>query len=244
MPYKRALQPGTDTGRANGVHASRNHNGLRNAALERPANGALAQPVRASGLHPEGRPFDPDRPHQNPRSEALERTAFCTIPLTRGYSAIVDREDYARLSAFKWTAAVQRRRGFRVYAYRSVWEGEKCRTILLHREIMGAKAGESVDHANRNTLDNRRSNLRIATTSENAYNRLTRRSKHGFIGVGSRTRGSYYGRVAVGRKSHYTKTFRCPVLAAAARDVLAQRLHGEFAVTNFRFIPVSANAGA
>ena len=50
----------------------------------------------------------------------------------------------------------------------------KDRYVLLHRLIIDAKKGEIVDHINRNRLDNRTSNLRIATRSQNTLNSAMR----------------------------------------------------------------------
>lgn len=44
--------------------------------------------------------------------------------------------------------------------------------IFLHRLIMDFPDGVGIDHINHNTFDNRKSNLRIATTSQNAMNRI------------------------------------------------------------------------
>lgn len=162
---------------------------------------------------------------------------YKTLPLSQGYEAIVDPEDYERFSSLKWSAQVQRLRGLRVYAYRCVWgEDGKCRTILLHREIMGAQKGQTIDHIDRNTLDCRKRNLRFATQQQNSFNRLMPANKHGFRGIAKNGPG-FRGHVVLNSKSHYTRTFPCPILAAAARDVLAQQLHGSFAVLNFQFIP-------
>jgi hypothetical protein len=88
------------------------------------------------------------------------------IPLTRGYAAIVDDADYARvMEAGPWYAAVQRRTGL-VYAERHIRKvGGKQR---LHALILGVGPEVLVDHHNRYPLDNRRVNLRIATGSQNA----------------------------------------------------------------------------
>lgn len=173
------------------------------------------------------------------RSEGLGRTAFCTIPLTRGYVALVDAEDYARFGHLRWCAMpMQRSSG--VYAHRGMWEnGKKCRTILLHRAILDASPSQIVDHINGDTLDNRRSNLRITDRYGNARNRRVPVGTSGFTGV--KPRGArWVGCVKTLGRLHYTKSFPSPVLAAAARDVLARQLHGEFAVLNFQFTPVSA----
>lgn len=171
------------------------------------------------------------------RSEGLGRTAFCTIPLTRGYVALVDAEDYARFGHLRWCAMpMQRSHG--VYAHRGIWgNGHKCRTVLLHREILDASPSQIVDHINGDTLDNRRSNLRITDRYGNARNRRVPVGKSGFTGV--RQKGArWVGIIRAFGRNHYTKSFSSPILAAAARDVLARQLHGEFAVLNFHFTPV------
>ena len=94
------------------------------------------------------------------------------IPLTKGQFAIVDDEDYNDLNQWKWHAnwnvhtqsyTAKRRR------HRS--EAEPSVHILMHRQILNAPEGYDVDHGNHNTLDNRRSNIHIATRSENCHNR-------------------------------------------------------------------------
>lgn len=61
------------------------------------------------------------------------------------------------------------------------------RTVLMHRVLMGLEHGDGqfVDHINHDTLDNRRSNLRVVTHAENHQNRKA----HGVAGTSSRFRG-------------------------------------------------------
>lgn len=92
------------------------------------------------------------------------------IPLTKGYVAIVDDEDYERLAQHKWHAHVSKHT---VYAIRHA--GKKSaslsRDVFMHREIMRPPSDMDIDHLNYCGIDNRKSNLRICTRRENLRNR-------------------------------------------------------------------------
>lgn len=94
------------------------------------------------------------------------------IKLTQGLSALVDAEDFERVSAFKWCAS-RESNGRKWYAIRREYErGTGKRTkIRLHRFILGLGSGRDcervVDHLNGDTLDNRKCNLEIVTHLEN-----------------------------------------------------------------------------
>ena len=58
------------------------------------------------------------------------------------------------------------------------------RTVFLHRLVMNAAKGEFVDHKDGDGLNNLRSNLRIATTTQNNYNKgIHKKNQSGFKGV-------------------------------------------------------------
>lgn len=88
------------------------------------------------------------------------------VPLTKGFCAEVDDEDAPLVVGRKWCAGVSGK-GF-VYAV----SGHMEKRTLMHRLIVGLKKGDPlvVDHIDGNTLNNRRSNLRVCTQAENARN--------------------------------------------------------------------------
>ena len=89
------------------------------------------------------------------------------IPLTKGLVAIIDDEDFERVSRYKWLALPRKRTS---YATRTSQVGGTKKTVYLHRFILNASNGLQVDHINGNGLDNRKSNLRLVTHSENLRN--------------------------------------------------------------------------
>lgn len=85
------------------------------------------------------------------------------IPLTKGYSAIIDDEDYSKVGHLKWCFC-------NGYASRAVRTHGKKQTVYMHRVILDAPQGMDVDHKNHDTLDNRRENIWICTRRENLQN--------------------------------------------------------------------------
>lgn len=93
------------------------------------------------------------------------------IPLSRGLVALVDDEDYERLSAHRWYA----RSGANTYYAERRGPRDangKRATYSMHRTALrlGPFDGTVVDHINRDGLDNRKANLRLTDKSGNALN--------------------------------------------------------------------------
>lgn len=85
-------------------------------------------------------------------------------PITGGIVQI-DEVDLYLIKAYKWHVSD---RGYAVW--RGVRGGIK-KTIRMHRIIAKTPKGMITDHINHDKLDNRRSNLRICTQSDNMRNK-------------------------------------------------------------------------
>ena len=154
------------------------------------------------------------------------------IPLTQGQFTLVDDEDYEVLSQFKWCAKwspdVQ---GY--YVKRNKVVNSKKLVIYMSRWLLNAPKNLQVDHINHNGLDNRRSNLRLATNSQNLYNSRRSKGRSGFRGVTFEKRtGKWEARIKVDRKSINLGTFSDKMQAALAYNHAASALHKEFATLN------------
>jgi hypothetical protein len=167
--------------------------------------------------------------------------SYRRIDLGEGEWTIVEAGDYYRLSKFKWYVNGT---GKKLYAVRSVKTGPlRTRMTSLHREIMNPPDGLVVDHRNRNSLDNRRANLRLATYAENNVNKQKRRnSVSRYIGVCLEKRtGRWEARIWQQGKGIRLGRFNNEIEAAKAYDEAAKRYRGEFACLNF---PESADSPA
>lgn len=142
-----------------------------------------------------------------------------TIQLTQGYIAIVDDEDYEKLSKKNWCISGH---SPWLYAYRK--GGER-----MHRSIMNAPKDMQVDHINGNTLDNRKKNLRICSLAENCRNVRTQRNLPKGV---HKKRNKFRARIKINGTLQSLGYFKTPEEAARAYDEAAFKTWGEFACLN------------
>jgi len=160
---------------------------------------------------------------------------FEEIPLTKGYKAIIDIDDYERVSKFKWHVTGNEKIGF--YARRSILENGKQRHIFLHGFITNQPKGMVVDHINHNTLDNRKCNLRICSFRENCQNRILiqRNNTSGFKGVCKIIRnGDIYWmvKIRVNNKQVTLGLLRDKIEAAKLYNKKALEIYSDRAILN------------
>ena len=141
-------------------------------------------------------------------------------PILTGKFALVD-DDFEWLNKFKWCSES------------SVGYARNRKLGKMHRLIMGNPLGKFIDHINHNTLDNRKSNLRICTNRQNHQNTLIHKTnKVGYKGV-SWHKSKWETRIRFNDKKLYIGEFNNKLHAAMAYDIWAKELYGEYASLNF-----------
>jgi len=140
---------------------------------------------------------------------------------------IIDDCDYEGIKKFTWRLHILG------YVYTILKKGK--RATFLHRYLLNTPKGMECDHINMNRLDNRRSNLRNATLSENKCNRgMQKNNKSGFKGVIWETRRKKWRAwIAFRNVPYFLGYFESAKEAAKTYDKKAIELHGKFAYLNF-----------
>ncbi len=150
------------------------------------------------------------------------------IKLTQGKVAIVDDEDFEFLNRWKWSC------GSGGYALRNSPRSDGShRHVLMHRLIALPHYGEHTDHINQDKLDNRSSNLRVCTNSQNGMNKGKQSNNtSGYKGVYKHEIGRWAARINAGGKKISLGLYKDVLDAAKAYDKAALKYHGEFAYLN------------
>ena len=107
--------------------------------------------------------------------------------------------------------------------------------VYVHRLILNPPPDLLVDHVNGDGLDNRRTNIRVATRSQNNANSNIF-NPLGYRGVCLVPSGRFKATISDrerAQKSRYIGTFDTPSEAARAYDAAALERFGEFARLNF-----------
>lgn len=144
------------------------------------------------------------------------------IRLNNGSFAKVDNEDFERVKDYPWC----------------IKEGYAFNRVLgrMHRYIMNAPDDMLVDHKEiEETLDNRKSNLRLATRPQNSMNSKSKKGSTSiYKGVSwNSSSKKWKAQIALKGKNYHLGEFDDEIECAKVYDKKALEFFGEFAYLNF-----------
>ena len=135
-----------------------------------------------------------------------------------------DLEDYDKIKDYCWFEHI----GQTGYSCLMAVDNNTDKRVKMHQLIFG----KFCDHKNRNTLDNRKVNLREATHSQNSQNRtLGKNNNSGIIGVGWYEKyKKWRSRITINKKTITIGYFDDKTDAIKARLEAEQKYFGDFAL--------------
>ena len=159
------------------------------------------------------------------------------LPLTWGYFAIVDDEDFDRLRQWKWNVQIRNNHCTGARQYR-LPEGRLHLRYLSYEVLRLPRLlprGRCGDHINRDPLDCRKRNLRVCTYSQNSMNRNTKRGKKysRYKGVTRNvSRGRWRARISYQGKRYSLGSFDNEYRAMHAYNCASIAYFGRYAYLN------------
>jgi len=149
------------------------------------------------------------------------------LKISETYSTIIDAADEPLVAGRCLKVVGDEAKGHYVYVF------DQGKMVALSRLILGAPDGLLVDHINHDTFDNRRANLRLATSTENNRNRRKKKSPSTSMYKGvTRMRGGWRSCITVDGVDIKLGRFATEIEAAQRYDIAATRHFGEFALLN------------
>ena len=153
-------------------------------------------------------------------NEIILKSDHAVIVTNKGEHVLIDLEDVDKVRVRSWNV----HKGYARMKFNN-------KAIDLHRFVMGCEPGDGnlVDHIDHNTLDNRKSNLRLADYTTNQYNRAAQKSNtSGTVGVHLGDNGKWIARIWVYKKAIHLGSFKNKEDAIKARKEAEEKYHGEF----------------
>jgi hypothetical protein len=160
----------------------------------------------------------------------VQKSDICEMVLSNGKAVIIDASDFDLVKS--WSA----------WQHRNTWYARtnialpngKHTGILMHRLILGLEGDYEGDHINGDGLDNRRCNLRRASSKQNRYNQgVYPSSVSGYRGVSwCKPCQKWRARINVDGKEISLGVHETREQAALAYNVAATKFYGEFARLN------------
>ena len=148
--------------------------------------------------------------------------------------AYIDTEDLHRVLQFSkyWSISMNKEHP-KGYVVKAVYDPEikRARTqVRLHKFVLNYKGKNKIDHINHNSLDNRKSNLRIVTVEDNSRNRERKNinNKSGYRNVAV-INGKFVVQLMVDGKNTKLGTFTDATEAGDFAKKMRHKYYGEFA---------------
>lgn len=149
-----------------------------------------------------------------------------------GKYVIVDDESFALVKDIPWTLTKLGYPMKTIFETGKTHSTRKAKTIYLHKLLVDCPKGMVVDHKNLNKLDNRLSNLRVCSHSQNHSNsKLQKNNTSGFKGV-TKAKNKWHARIKLMGKDIHLGNFSSKSSAAKAYNEKALELFGEFSLGN------------
>lgn len=124
---------------------------------------------------------------------------------------IIDKEDIPKIQKYKWSVYKTKSNTYYV-----VSKPNK-HTMRLHRYILNYTGNDVVDHISNDTLDNRKTNLRIVSCATNNQNRRG-------TGIYQNKSGSWFGIVNYFGKRYYSGSSKYMDVAIEKRNIKIKEL--------------------